>query len=349
MVRDEKGRKMSKSLDNVIDPLDVIAKYGADATRLSLVIGNTPGNDLNMSEAKIEGYRNFVNKLWNISRYILMKSENIKLKETYPKPKSLADKWILAEFNELVDFTTKNLEKYNLSAAGEKIYEFTWSKLADWYVEVSKIEQGKEDILLYILKNLLKLWHPFTPFVTEEIWSMIDSKSLLIVQEWPKAKKQENKKVISDFLVIQEIVTAIRNLRAESKFSPSEKLKAMIFADKKAKLVGEQSEVIKSLARLESLEVLSKGKKPKGCLSAIVFGIEIYLPVSDMLNIDKEISRLENEAKEANNFIEHLEQKLKNERFLDRAPKDIIQSERDKLVSNKEKLEKIRQQLKTLK
>jgi len=361
MVRDEKGRKMSKSLDNTIDPLDMIAKYGADATRLSLMIGTTPGNDLNISEAKIAGYRNFVNKLWNISRYILMKIEKVELIEKQPKPKTLADKWILAELNSLIDFATENLERYNLSIVGEKIYEFTWSKLADWYVEVSKVEAEKNEILLYILQNLLKLWHPFCPFVTENIWQKLGTKDLLIVQEWParigyaegvaggpKDSKKIDSKTIKDFELIKNIVIAIRNLRAESKIAPAKRLKAVIVAGRKEKLIKSEEKIIKSLARLENLEVLIKGKKLAKSLSAVISGVEIYLPVSGMIDVGKEIKKLEQEAKEAEEFIVHLEQKLENQRFLERAPKEIIEAEKEKLVENRDKLETIKQQLKTL-
>ncbi len=349
LIRDERGRKMSKSLDNAIDPLDVVAKFGADAVRLSLLIGTTPGNDLSLSEAKIGGYRNFVNKLWNISRYILITDGKIRIIDKQPKPKTLADKWILAELNQLIDLTTKNLDKYNFSLVGEKVYEFTWSKLADWYVEVAKIEKDKDKILLYILQILLKLWHPFTPFVTEAIWKKLDSKELLIIQPWPEVKAKINEKPLKDFEIIKKIITAIRNLRAVSKIPPGQKLKAIIIAGRNQKLIIDQAEIIKGLARLSDLEVLAKGKKPAKSLSAIVSNLEIYLPVSGMINIDKEIDKLSQEARRIEEFIVHLEGKLKNQRFLDRAPKEIIEAEKEKLESNQKKLEKINQQLKTLK
>ncbi len=349
MVRDEKGRKMSKSLDNTIDPLDMIKKYGADATRLSLVIGTTPGNDLNISEAKIAGFRNFVNKLWNISRYILMKVDQVKLIEKQPKPKTLADRWILSELNSLIDFASNNLEKYNFSIVGEKIYEFTWSKLADWYIEVSKIGNSKDEILLYILQSLLKLWHPFCPFVTEVIWQKLDNKNLLIIQGWPQVKEKIDQPAVKDFELIQNIITTIRNLRAESKIPPAKKLQAIIISAKEAKLIKAQAEVIKHLSRLEDLVIATRAKKPAKSFSAVITGAEIYLPVSGMIDTDKEIKKLEAEVKRIEEFTIHLEQKLKNQRFLDRAPKEIIKAERDKLVSNKEKLESIKQQLKTLK
>ncbi|MDX9893518.1 MAG: valine--tRNA ligase [Patescibacteria group bacterium] len=349
LIRDEQGRKMSKSLENIIDPLDTIAKYGADATRLSLVIGTAPGNDSNISEAKIEGYRNFVNKLWNISRYILMKVKSPKVVDRAPKAKTLADQWILAELHQLTDFVTKNLEQYNFSLAGEKIYEFTWSNLADWYVEITKSEDDKDEILLYILTQLLKLWHPFTPFVTEEIWQKLNAKELLMVQSWPQAKvKIAEKDVLSDFQLVKDIVTAIRNLRTESKLPPAQRLRAVIISPTKHQLISQQSVLIKNLARLEELVVLSKGTKPSESLSAILTQAEIYLPVSGMLDIVKETKRLEQEADRIAEFVTHLEQKLSNEHFVERAPKDIIANEKIKLVQNQERLAKIRQQLEGL-
>jgi len=349
LIRDEQGRKMSKTLDNIIDPLDTIKDYGADATRLSLLIGSTPGSDMNMSEAKVAGYRNFVNKLWNISRYILMKVAKSKLIKKLPPAKTLADKWILAELNALTDFATKNLEKYNFSIVGEKIYEFTWSKLADWYVEVSKTEDQKDELLLYILQNLLILWHPFCPFVTEVIWQKLDPPNLLIIEPWPKAKIKADKKVIKDFNLIQDIVVAIRNLRAESKLPPAKRLKAIIVSVKNAELIKSESAAIKNLARLEDLTVTTSAKKPAESLSALVAGAEIYLPVSGMIDIGRETKRLKQEVDRIKEFTIHLEEKLKNQRFLERAPQEIIEAEKEKLVENKDKLHTIKQQLKTLK
>jgi len=348
MVRDEKGRKMSKSLDNAIDPLDMIAKYGADATRLSLIIGTAPGNDIVLSEHKIEGYRNFVNKLWNISRYILMKVEKVKLVDKEPKAVTLADKWILSELNTLVNFSTDNLEKYNFSAVGEKVYEFTWSKLADWYVEVSKVESNKDELLLYILQVLLKLWHPFCPFITEEIWKKLDTKGLLIVGDWPKAAGKADKKAAKDFELIKDTVIAIRNLRAESKIPPAKRLKAIIVSTKYAKLIESEAKIIKNLARLDDLEISAKGKKPPESLSAVISGLEIYLPVAGMIDVGKEVKRLEAEEARIADFIGHLKEKLDNRKFTDHAPAEIVAAEKHKLEENQENLEKIKLQLKSL-
>ena len=366
LVRDEQGRKMSKSLENIIDPLDVIAAYGADAVRLSLVIGTTPGNDTNLSEAKIGGYRNFVNKLWNISRYILMSVETVAVVEKKPKAKTLADRWILTELDELVAAATEQLEQYNFSAAGERIYEFTWSKLADWYLEVAKIEQSKDDILLYILQTLLKLWHPFTPFVTEAIWRQLGTGELLMVQPWPTFVKTSvgkpasvktsvgkptaaDRKAVAEFELIQSVVSAIRNLRAESNIAPGQKLPAIIVDGKNQKIIAEQSAVIQGLARLSDLRVAKTSAKPAQSLSAVVGGLEIYLPVAELLDVKKETTRLQQEAGRIETFVSHLEAKLKNQRFLDRAPKAIVAAEQEKLELHQEKLALIKRQLESLK
>ena len=219
MIRDKLGRKMSKSLGNGIDPLEMIDKFGTDSLRLSLTIGSSPGQDIMVYEEKISGYRNFVNKLWNISRFIFSQVDVVKKIKTQPKVKNLSDKWILTEFNLLIKEVTDDLDKYKFSSAGEKLYEFTWSKLADWYLEISKIEKNKDKVLLYILERLLIIWHPFTPFLTEVIWEKFSDKKLLIIQKWPKVNKID-KNSIEHFNDLQELVTIIRNLKAENKISP---------------------------------------------------------------------------------------------------------------------------------
>lgn len=349
MVRDKDGKKFSKSLGNGMDPIEMSDKYGTDALRLSLIKGNTPGNDSRFYDEKIEGARNFVNKLWNVSRYILMNVKEVKIIEKQPKPKTLADAWILSKLNELIASSTENLEKSNFSVVSENIYEFTWNELADWYLEVAKVEEGKDEFLLYILQSLLKLWHPFTPFVTEKIWSKMNSKEFLMIQDWPSDDGKRDKVAEDDFDMLRDIVTAIRNVRSEANISPAKKLNAIIISSKKSKLIESQMENIKRLARLDDVEVKSSGDKPAESLASIISGAEIYLPVSGMIDVGKEVKRLEQEAKRIADFVEHLGAKLKNERFLERAPKEIIDIEKEKLADHKEKLEKIEQQLKALK
>jgi len=230
MVRDKQGRKMSKSLGNGIDPLEMIAKYGADALRLAMIIGTTPGNDFKLYEEKIAGYRNFVNKLWNICRFVLMSVTEPKLVETVPPTVTVADKWILSRFNKIAGLVTDKIETFEFSVAGEALYDFTWHELADWYLEVAKIEGGKDEILNYLLTQILKLWHPYTPYVTELLWreSFGSEADLLMIQRWPTDLPVINEAAEKEFTVIKQIVAAIRAYRAENKVSLKSNLSVLI-------------------------------------------------------------------------------------------------------------------------
>jgi len=354
LVRDEEGRKMSKSLGNVINPLDMITKYGTDALRLSLVIGATPGNDLKLSEEKIAGFRNFTNKLWNIGRYILTAVKEIKNLREKPKPKTLADQWILTRLNEIISEVSKHLDNYEFSAAGEKLRDFTWGDFADWYIEIHKIEKN-DSLLVTCYLLLLKLWHPFMPFVTEVIWGMMagseKKEDLLIVQRWPEEKskiKNKKSKIIEDFNLIQKIVVAVRNLRAEKKIEPARKIKAIIYGGKKTKLVKEQAEIIKRLSGIGELEIGKKGKKPEKAIGTVVEKIEIYLPLTGLVDVRKERERVKKEIELIKQYIEGIEKKLANKEFVDKAPEAVVENERVKLESQKERLKKLEQQLKSL-
>ena len=218
LVRDKQGRKMSKSLGNGIDPVEMIGKYGADALRLSMVVGVTPGNDFKLYEEKIAGYRNFVNKLWNIVRFANLTAE-LKVLDVPPEPKTLADKWILSRFSRVASLVTKKIESYSFSEAGEALYDFTWHELADWYLEVAKIEGNKAAVLSYLITQLLKLWHPFTPFVTETLWreTFGENAGLLMVARWPEQMPALDETAEAEFKILQEVVTVLRNFRVDSK------------------------------------------------------------------------------------------------------------------------------------
>ncbi|MDP3986017.1 MAG: class I tRNA ligase family protein [Candidatus Veblenbacteria bacterium] len=218
LVRDKQGKKMSKSAGNGIDPTEMIEKYGADALRLSMVIGNTPGNDFKLYEEKIAGYRNFVNKLWNIVRFANLTAE-LKVVDTSPEPQTLADRWILSRFSRIASLVTAKIEGYAFSEAGEALYDFTWHELADWYLEVAKLEGGKDEILSYLVTQLLKLWHPFTPFVTETLWQETfgEGAGLLMVAQWPEQLPATNDAAEAEFKILQDVVTALRNFRADNK------------------------------------------------------------------------------------------------------------------------------------
>jgi len=351
LVRDEEGRKMSKSLENIIDPLDVAAKFGTDAVRLSLTIGNTPGNDMKMSEDKIEYYRNFANKLWNISRFILMSEGGKEARsEGAPEAKTLADKWILGRLDAVIASVTDDIEAYNFSRPGETLRDFTWNELADWYLEIAKVEGDKSDILSYILLNVLKLWHPFMPFVTEEIYRLSfadDEKDFLMVAEWPqtggKAGGQEGGK---DFAVIREIITSIRNIRATYNVEAGKKVDVTLYGA--VDLLNEQAEAIKRLARLENLTVAASGEPIEGAASAVAGGVQIFVPLAGMVDLDEEKGRLQKELDEASKYAKTLQGKLGNEGFVANAPPPIIEAEKKKLADTEEKIAKLEEQLNAL-
>lgn len=255
MIADKHGKKMSKSNpETIIEPVAVAEKYGTDALRLSMVVGNSAGNKLNLSEQKIAGYRNFANKLWNIGRFIQM---NLKSEmRGKAAPRTLADKWIVSRLNSLIKEVSEDLDRFKFGLAGEKLYSFTWRELADWYVEIAKVQNddNSHKLLVEVYKELLKLLHPFTPFVTEKIWEYIGGDKLLMVEKWPEVDdKKINSQVEQDFVLIKELITVIRSWRKENKREPKEIIKIQIAgADK---LIGEQKEIINKLARVETESV----------------------------------------------------------------------------------------------
>lgn len=349
LVRDEQGRKMSKTLGNIIDPLSMIEKYGTDATRLSLVIGTAPGNDLKLSEEKISGFRNFANKLWNISRFIKSFAAEGAEKEIdpnmVPEAKTAADEWMLGRLQEIVKSVTENIEKYNFSFAGEVLRDFTWGELADWYLEVAKVEGNKDEMLNYVLVNVLKLWHPFMPFVTETIWDSVVSKDKLIIQKWPETTKAKYGK---DFETIKEIISSIRSFRSENKIEPAKWLSASIGAGKHEKLIAGNAEVIKKLARLEKLEVKKSVEKQKQHTGFVVGAVSVMIDMGGAVDTGEEKARIKNEIMETEKYIKILEGKLSNKDFVSRAPASVVEGEKGKMEKAKDKMEKLQSQLKSL-
>ena len=339
-ILDAKGKKMSKSKGNGVDPITAIDKYGADALRLSLLMGATPGNDSRYSEEKIEAKRNFVNKLWNISRYILssVAEENyVHTAYDLPTPKTLADSWILESLLQTQQKVYSCLDSFDFSLAAEELSSFTWDKLADWYLEVAKIEKEKDEILIYILKNILMLWHPFVPYVTETIWSHF-ADDLLLIAQWPKAESITNNGL--DFELIQNIVVAIRNARSENKVEPSRKVKAIIYGHGQTNIISDNVELIKNLKTgIEDLLVAVSGEIPEGAIAITLGEIDIYLlgAVDEL----KEKQRLIKEKENLEKMIESLSQRLSNEEFTAKAPANIVQAEKDKLNSYSLELDKI--------
>ncbi|MEI6529276.1 MAG: valine--tRNA ligase [Candidatus Falkowbacteria bacterium] len=341
MILDKDGKKMSKSKGNGIDPLDIIEKYGTDATRLALLMGTTPGNDSRFSEDKVEAKRNFINKLWNISRFILTSCDEkfyAAASEKAPQEKSIADTWILGEMSKLIKNTTERFNSFEFSLAAEELNDFTWNKLADWYLEIAKVEKDKEEILIYLLKNLLILWHPFIPFVTEAIWESFND-NVLMVAKWPGAEEKEVF-LNNDINLIQDIIVAIRNARSENKIEPSKKIDAIIYAGKSTPLILRQAEIIKSLKTgIASLEVYEKGEKIDSAIMLPLGEIEIYL--LGAIDGEKEKTRLIKEKANLEKLISLQAQKLNNADFVSRAPEKIVTAEKEKLNSYEQELSKI--------
>ncbi|MFO7807485.1 MAG: valine--tRNA ligase [Candidatus Moraniibacteriota bacterium] len=351
MVLDKEGKKMSKSKGNGIDPVEMIEKYGADAVRLSLLIGSTPGNDIRMSEEKIEGFRNFVNKLWNIARFVMqndLNQESIKEQDC-----SLADKWILSKMHDLVEETSKDLENYRFSQAGERLREFTWGEFADWYLEVGKVEknQTKNRIMYHILSDLLKLWHPFIPFVTEAIWQNLEPDSKrLIVQEWPKKDKyQVFKDQGKEFEIIKSAISVIRRGRSQYNLPPKQEIKVIIYSQNHRDLILENADIIKNLqTNIKSLNVEKQGEKITQAFYENIGNLEVYIPLKGIVDIDKEKERLKKELEKTNNFSKSLENKLSNKKFTQNAPQEIIEKEKEKYKQQQFKLKELKDQIKNL-
>jgi valyl-tRNA synthetase len=353
LVRDEQGRKMSKSLENIIDPLDVAEKYGTDAVRLSLIIGNTAGNDLKMSEEKIEYYRNFANKLWNISRFILLNIDDQSDGTKVPEPKTLADRWILSRLDSVVESVAVDVEAYNFSRPGETLRDFTWNELADWYLEIAKIEGGKSEILSYLLRTILKLWHPFMPFVTEEIWRLAfatSEKDLLLVQEWPVINAATKLDTIPNhFETIRELITAIRNLRATYNIEVAKKIDVTLYVGDQAMLFNEQIDVIKRLARVNNLTIATQGTPVENAVSTVLGSIQIFVSLVGSIDVKEEKTRLQKELDEVYRYAEALQNKLANNDFMIKAPPAVVESEKKKMIETRERISKLEEQLKALK
>ncbi len=361
LVLDKKGKKMSKSKGNVVDPLDLVREYGADATRLSLVIGSTPGTDMRLAKEKIEGYRNLANKLWNIGRYILQKTTPSDT--SYPiniKDCTSADAWILKKMGELIKTVEKDIQQYRFSQAGEKLREFMWDDLADWYIEASKYEENveaKNTVLVLVFKDLLKLWHPYIPFVTETLWVYFDSnRSLLMASSWPSADTYEKianmiKNDACQFILTKKIITAVRSARSVYRIKTGIKLELFIYAKDRStrtEIEDQKSILLNLRTEIAKITLLKERRQIKNAFAATIDGIEIFLPLKDAIDINKERKRLQGEYNNANKYLQTIERKLQNRDFTRKAPKKIIESEKTKLKHQKLKINKIKTFLSSL-
>lgn len=361
LVRDALGRKMSKSLGNGIDPLEVIEKYGADTLRFTLVIGNAPGNDMRFSWEKVEHSRNFANKLWNASRYVLL---NLDENDTnlYLDNLTLADKWILTRYNNIVKEITDNLEKFELGVAASKLYDFVWSEFCDWYIELSKPvlysdnEEAKKvtkSVLRYVLDNTLRLLHPFMPFITEEIWQNLPHEGeSIMVAEWPKYREdldfEEDAKKAE---IIMEAIRAIRNIRAEANVSPSKKAKVIIAVEKEEneKIFESGKNYIMKLAGASEVAIeRNRGNIPQKAMSAAISAGLVVVPLEELIDLEEEIKRLEEEREKVLKEIERAQGLLNNENFVKKAPEKVVNAEREKLEKYTAMLKNIEERLSLL-
>lgn len=361
IVRDSEGRKMSKSLNNGVDPLLIIDKYGADALRFSLATGVAPGGDTRFIEEKVESARNFINKIWNASRFVLMNSEGKDFKKLEDIRLTYADKWILSRLNNVVKEVTINLNKYEIGLATGKLYDFVWSDFCDWYIEATKPmlygdnERAKLNaltVLNFVLDEILKLMHPFIPFVTEEIYQykQTGKRHALMMQEWPKYNKKFNYyKEAKAFEGVMDIIKAIRNVRNEMQVAPSKKIKVYVKAGEHAAVVEKLSTYIEKMAGVGEV-VMTDEKPDEKKLSALVTTYaEIFIPLGELIDTDKEIARLNKELDGVNKEIARGEGMLNNKGFIAKAPKQLVDAETEKLKKNRELKEKLVARIEDLK
>ena len=345
LVRDSQGRKMSKSLGNGIDPLDIIDKYGADALRLTLVTGNAPGNDMRFYNERVEASRNFANKVWNASRFMLMNIEKADLSQVTPGDLTPADKWILSKANTLVKEVTDNMENYELGIAVAKLHDFIWEEFCDWYIEMVKPrlyndEDATKAAALYTLKSVLtialKLLHPYMPFITEEIFcSMQDEEESIMVSDWPVFKEElDFKAEENEVEIIKNAVRNIRNLRADMNVPPSKKATVYVVSEKEGiRDVFENSCVFFATLAYAS-EVIVQADKAgiaDDAVSTVIPDAVIYIPFAELVDVEKEIARLEKEAKRLAGEIKRASGMLNNEKFISKAPAAKVEEEKKKL------------------
>jgi len=356
LVRDSQGRKMSKSLGNGIDPLEIIDKYGADALRFTLATGNAPGNDMRFYMERVEASRNFANKIWNASRFALMNLTITENKLPEFDKLELSDKWILSKFNKTVKSTTENLDNFELGVALSNLYSFIWDDLCDWYIELIKTrlfdkdsESGKtaQYVLTYVLSNTMKLLHPYMPFITEEIWQHLphDGESIMI-SSWP----EYNESLAFDadeekMQLVMDAISAIRNRRLEMNVPPSKKASIIIVTDK-TDIFESGKSFFEKLASAKDVTVVSnKDNIDSTAVHIVVPSAEIYMPMNELVDREKEIERLNSEKERLEKEIKRVEGKLSNKGFVDKAPKEVVEAEKAKGAKYQEMLDKVLESL----
>ncbi len=358
LVRDSQGRKMSKSLGNGVDPLEVIDKFGADALRFSLATGNSPGNDMRYIEERVEASRNFANKLWNAARFILMNLESEDVIPLNPADFALEDKWIISQYNTLVAGVTENLERYELGMAVQKLYDFIWDVFCDWYIEICKSRLNGEDkaaadtarsVLTYVYTGILALLHPFMPFITEEIWqAMPHAGEALMVTDWPKYNGDFNFSAEeTEFEKIMAVIKAIRNRRAEMNVPPSKKAKVCIATTSQETFKTGTSYICR-LASASEVEV-GAGFESDGAVRVVTDAATVYMPMKELVDIEGELARLSKDMEKALKDKEFFEKKLNNQGFVAKAPAAVIEQQREGLAKTLDRIKMIEDSINEIK
>ncbi len=361
LIRDPQGRKMSKSLGNGVDPIDVVNKYGADALRFTIITGNSPGNDMRYDEKRIVASRNFANKLWNATRFVLMnvdENDDIEFKNL---DLSLEDKWILKRLNNVVEEVSKNLDKYEIGLAASRIEDFIWEEFCDWYIEFAKERLNSDDenkkvtvkkVLLYVLKDMISLLHPFMPFITEEIYKQLpNKKDMLIVEDWPQVRDDFNfddeARVVDGAI---EAIKAIRNQRQTLNLGSKTRQDLIIYSSDEN--TRNFLEILKgqfvNLSKSGEISIISEDKEVEDAVSLIFNDFKIYIPLENLIDYDKERKRLKDEIKKLESEIKRAEGKLNNQGFVSKAPEVVVKEEREKLEKYKDLLVKTQESYKEI-
>lgn len=361
LIRDPQGRKMSKSLGNGVDPIDVVNKYGADALRFTIITGNSPGNDMRYDEKRIVASRNFANKLWNATRFVLMnvdENDDIEFKNL---DLSLEDKWILKRLNNVVEEVSKNLDKYEIGLAASRIEDFIWEEFCDWYIEFAKERLNSDDenkkatvkkVLLYVLKDMISLLHPFMPFITEEIYKQLpNKKDMLIVEDWPQVRDDFNfddeARVVDGAI---EAIKAIRNQRQTLNLGSKTRQDLIIYSSDEN--TRNFLEILKgqfvNLSKSGEISIISEDKEVEDAVSLIFNDFKIYIPLENLIDYDKERKRLKDEIKKLESEIKRAEGKLNNQGFVSKAPEAVVNEEREKLEKYKDLLVKTQESYKEI-
>lgn len=365
LIRDSQGRKMSKSLGNGIDPLEVIDKYGADALRLTLITGNAPGNDMRFYWERVEASRNFANKVWNASRFIMMNLKGTEVTEPEPEELHPADKWILSKVNTLAKDVTENIDKFELGIAVQKVYDFIWDEFCDWYIEIAKVRTYKKDenkesanaalwTLKTVLTNALKLLHPYMPFITEEIFVTLQSgEETIMLSQWPQYK--ENWNFPAEEAAIEhckDLVKGVRGVRTEMDVPMSRKAKLFVVSEKQEirEVFANNQEVYVNLAFTNEISVQAdKAGIGEDAVSVVIPDAVVYLPLEDLVDFEKEKERLNKEKERLLKELARSKGMLSNEKFLNNAKPEKVQEEKEKLAKYEQMMESVEARLAQMK